>query len=86
MAEEQVGIIEHWFGHIGVAGIKVTSGSIKVGDVLHFKGHTTDFQETVSTLQIEHDEVDELKPGDDGGMKVSQKVREHDKVYKVIPD
>lgn len=84
MAEEEIGFVEHWFGHINVAGIKVTSGSIKVGDTLHFKGHTTDFQEKVATIQIEHQSVPEAKKGDDIGIRVSQKVREHDKVFKVV--
>ncbi len=85
MTEEEIGFVEHWFGHINVAGVKVTKGSIKVGDTLHFKGHTSDFEEKVSAIQIEHKTVPEAKKGDDIGIKVSQKVREHDKVFKVIP-
>lgn len=85
MTEEEVGFVEHWFGHANVAGIKVTKGSIKVGDTLHFKGHTTDFQEKVASIQIEHASVPEAKKGKDIGIKVSQKVREHDKVFKVLP-
>ena len=51
MAEQEVGYVEHWWGHPGVAGIKITKGSIKEGDRLHFKGHTTDFEEPVATSQ-----------------------------------
>jgi len=86
MAEEEVGIVDHWFGHIDVAGVKVTNGTIKVGDTLHFKGHTTDFQTTVESIQVEHETIDEAKVDDDIGLKVAEKVRKHDKVYKVIPD
>lgn len=82
--EEEVGFVEHWFGHASVAGIKITSGSVRVGDTLHFKGHTSDFQEKVGSIQIEHKIVPEAKKGEDIGIKVSQKVREHDKVYKVL--
>jgi putative protease len=83
MPEEEVGFVEHYFGHINVAGIKVTKGSIKVGDLLHFKGHTSDFQETVGAIQVEHKSLSEAKNGDAIGIKVSQRVREHDKVFKV---
>ena len=81
--EEEIGFVEHWFGHISVAGIKVTKGSIKVGDTLHFKGHTTDFEEKVTAIQIEHKSVAEAKKGKEIGLKVAQRVRENDKVFKV---
>ena len=83
MPEEEVGIVEHWFGNASVAGIKVTKGSIKVGDTLHYKGHTSDFQDTVMSIQVEHKTVPEAKKGAEIGIKVSQKAREHDKVFKV---
>lgn len=83
MPEEEVGFVEHYFGHASVAGIKITTGSIKAGDLLHYKGHTTDFQEPVGSIQIEHKIVPVAKKGDDIGVKVAQRVREHDKVFKV---
>ena len=83
--KEEVGFVEHWFGHASVAGIKVTQGAIKVGDTLHIKGHTTDFQEKVTAIQVERKPVGEAKKGDEIGIKVAQRVREHDKVFKVIP-
>ncbi len=85
MPEEEVGVVEHWFGHINVAGIKVTKKSIKVGDTLHYKGHTTDFQEQVASIQEEHKSVTEAKKGAEIGIRVGQHVREHDKVFKVTP-
>ena len=85
MTEEEVGYVEHWFGHANVAGIKVTKKSIKVGDTLHFKGHTTDFEEKVASIQIDLKPVTEAKKGKEIGIKVSQRVREHDKVFKIIP-
>ena len=83
MTEHEVGIVDHWYGHKNVAGVKVTEGSIKEGDTLHFHGHTTDFTETVSSIELEHYHMAGAKVGDDVGIKVTQRVRVHDKVYKV---
>lgn len=83
MPEQEIGYVEHWFGHIMVAGIKITNGPLKVGDTIHIKGHTSDFTMTIESMQIEHDTVPEAKTGDDIGIKVPEHVRVHDKVYKV---
>ncbi len=84
MAEEQqVGVVIKFFAKPSVAAVEV-SDIIKKGDLLHFKGHTTDFQETVSSMEIDNQPVDEAKRGDLVGIKVSQRVREKDKVYKVV--
>ena len=77
--EKVLGIIEHYFDHISVAAVKMLA-PIKVGDIIHVKGHTTDFVQKVESMQIEHQEVDKAKKGDDIGIKVKEKVREHDKV------
>ena len=82
MPEEVVGTVIHYFGKIGVAALRIT-GRIKVGDTLHFKGHTTDFTQTVDSMQIENASVEEAGPGDDVGIKVQDKVREHDEVLLV---
>ena len=84
MEEMQVGKVSHYFTKIGVAVIEVTDGSIKVGDELHIKGHTTDFKQKVVSMQIEHDEVEMAEPGQSIGMKVNDPVRAHDIVYKEI--
>jgi putative protease len=83
MTEQQIGFVDHWYGHMNVAGVKVTEGSLKEGDTLHFKGHTTDFTETVNSIELEHEHKTHAEPGDAVGVKVSQKCRLHDKVYKV---
>lgn len=83
MKEERIGEVVHYFGKIGVAAIKITSGSLSVGDTIHIKGHTTDFQQRVDSIQIEHASVEEANPGDDIGIKVTERVREVDQVYKV---
>ncbi|MBI2346606.1 MAG: translation elongation factor-like protein [Deltaproteobacteria bacterium] len=83
MPEEELGIISHWFGHLSVAAIKVTSGVLRVGDTIHIKGHTTDVTIKVQTIQLNHQDVQEAPVGSDVGIKVAEHVRQHDKVYKV---
>jgi putative protease len=84
MSEEQVAVIVKFFAKPSVAALEITNGSIKVGDVLRYKGHTTDFIEEVTSLQIDNQSVEEAKVGDLVGVKVKERVRENDKVYKVV--
>ncbi|NIA06120.1 MAG: hypothetical protein GWP14_00525 [Actinobacteria bacterium] len=86
MAEEQIGKISHYFGKIQVATIELIDGSLAVGDTIHIKGHTTDLTEPIQSIQIEHEQVQTAKKGDSIGITVSDHVREHDVVYKVVPD
>lgn len=86
MKEVEIGRVADYFAKIGVVAIEVTAEGIKVGDTLHFHGHTTDFVETVQSLQIEHDSVEEAGVGANVGVKVGGRVRTHDKVYKVIEE
>lgn len=85
MTFEEIGYVKHWFGQAGVAGVQVTRGTLKAGDSLYFKGHTTDFQETITTIQLKNKPVAEAHSGEAVGLKVSRKVREFDKVFKVLP-
>jgi len=86
MAEKEIEVayVEDYFAHIDVVALKVTAEGIHVGDVLHFKGHTTDLIVEVGSMQIEHESVKEAKVGDEVGIKVTERIRTHDKVYKVI--
>ena len=84
MEEQEVGYVSHYFDHLSVAAVEITDGTVEAGDTLHFKGHTTDFQTKVESMQIEHESVSSAKKGDSIGMKVNEKVRIHDKVFKVI--
>ncbi|MCX5801071.1 MAG: hypothetical protein NTX17_06755 [Candidatus Eisenbacteria bacterium] len=84
LKEEKVGFVEHYFDKINVAAIKLTSGSLAVGDKVHIKGHTTDLEEIINSIQIEHDSVQKADKGADIGVKISQKVRDHDEVFKII--
>jgi len=82
MAEELIGEVSDFFAHPVVAGIELT-GTVKVGDKIHIKGHTTDLEMTVESMQIEHDSVSEAKAGDSIGIKVRDRVRAGDHVFKV---
>lgn len=82
--EMQVGKVTHYFSKIGVAVIEITDGSIKVGDEIHIKGHTSDFKQKVHSMQIEHEKVELAELGQSIGMKVHEPVRANDLVYKEI--
>lgn len=80
----QVGKVTHYFTKIGVAIIEITGGSIKAGDEIHIKGHTSDFRQKVNSMQIEHENVEMAEPGQSIGVKVEEPVRANDLVYKII--
>ena len=82
MAEEVIGIVSDFFAHPVVAAIELTA-PLKVGDKIRIKGHTTDVELTVNSMQIDHVDVKEAKPGDSIGVKISEHVRKHDTVYKI---
>lgn len=84
MEEKLVGKIVHYFGKIQVAIIELT-GELKVGDKVHIKGHSTDFEQDITSMQIDHVNVEKAKKGDAIGIKVDQKVREEDEVYLILP-
>jgi putative protease len=84
MSEEQVAVIVKFFAKPSVAALEVTSGTIKTGDLLKYKGHTTDFTEEVTSMEIDNQSIEEAKVGDLIGVKVKERVRENDKVYKVV--
>jgi len=84
--EVYIGRVSHYFTRLGVAGMKVESEGLKVGDTIHIQGHTTDLVQTVESLQLEHEEIQEAKPGMDIGLKVREHVREHDRVLKIVKE
>ncbi|HIB29305.1 MAG TPA: hypothetical protein EYN02_03945 [Candidatus Marinimicrobia bacterium] len=86
MKEQEIGFISKYFGKINVGAIDLTAGELNTGDVIHIQGHTTDLEETITSMQIEHASVSEAKAGDSIGLKVSEKVRRGDKVFKVLED
>ncbi len=83
MEEVPIGTIEKYFGKIGVAAIRITDGELKVGDRIHVKGHSTDFEQTVDSMQVEHQSVQTAGPGAEVGIKVKEKVHEKDTVFLI---
>ena len=83
MPEEEIGKVMDFFARPVVAGIDLT-GTLKAGDRIHIIGHTTDLELTVESMQINNVDVKEAKAGDAVGVKVSDRVRRGDKVYKII--
>lgn len=81
MAKKKVGTISHYFPKISVAVVEVEA-PLKVGDKISIEGPTTKFEQTVESMQVEHKEIKAAKKGDSIGMKVAEKVREKDLVYK----
>jgi translation initiation factor IF-2 len=82
MPEKIIGKVSDFFAHPVVAGIELTGG-LKVGDTIHIKGSTTDMELTVGSMQIDNVNVTEAKRGDSVGIKVGDRVRKGDTVYKV---
>lgn len=80
--EQQIGKITHYFSKISVGIIELT-GPLKVGDTIHIFGATCNFNQTVGSMQIEHEPVQQAKAGDVVGIKVDQRVHEGDKVFLV---
>jgi hypothetical protein len=81
--EERIGVVTHYYGHLSVATMRLKSGTLRVGDVIHIRGHTTDFNQRVESLEVNHAPANEVGPNDDFGLKVVDHAREHDVVYKV---
>ena len=83
MPEEAVGKVSDFFSRPVVAGIEMT-GTLKVGDKIHITGHTTDIEMVIDSMQINNANVASAKRGDSVGIKVPDRVRRGDTVYKVI--
>jgi len=80
--ETEIGKVSHYYGHLGVMAVDLTD-RLQVGDTVHIRGHSEDFVMTVDSMQIEHRNVTEAKPGDSVGIKAPQKVHPGDHVYRV---
>jgi len=81
MDEKKIGTVVGYFAKIGDAAIRITDGELKIGDRIKIKGHSTDLEETIESIQLEHKNVDTATVGMDVGLKVKERVREHDVVY-----
>jgi putative protease len=83
-SEQRIGVVTHYYNHLSVAVMQLEPGAtLRVGDVIHIWGHTTDFTQKVESLEVDHASVAEVGPKDDFGLKVIEHAREHDVVFKV---
>jgi hypothetical protein len=82
-AETQIGVVTHYWSHLGVAGLHLDA-PLNVGDHIHFVGHTSNFEQDVRSMEMDHHHVFHAGPGNDVGVGVMEHVREHDRVYKAI--
>jgi hypothetical protein len=83
--EDLVGIITHYYSELMVAVLQMNQGTLRVGDRIHVKGHTSDFEQAVGSMEIEHQHVEQVEAGQVAGLKVIDHAREHDQVYKIRP-
>jgi len=83
MTETRIGTVTHYYNHLHVAGVAITNGDLHKGDTIHVKGNTSDFEQRVESMQIDHEVVEVAKPGDQIGLMVIGYAREHDTVYMV---
>ncbi len=81
--EELIGTVTHYYSDLGVAVAQTHNNILCVGDTIHIKGHTTDFQQSVASIEVDHKPVTQVSPGDLFGLKVLEQTREHDQIYKV---
>jgi putative protease len=81
--EEKIGRVDHYFGKIQVAGIELTDGGLAVGDTIHIKGHTSDFNQTIDSMQIDRLDVPRAEKGQSIGIRVAEHARVGDEVFRV---
>ncbi len=84
MEKEKVGKVFTYFSKVGVAGIEITEGSLSVGDKISIEGATTNFEQDLDSIQIDRADVEKAKKGQQVGLKVKDRVRPNDVVYKII--
>ena len=83
MPETRIGTVTHYYGHLHVAGVTITDSELHTGDTIHVRGHTSDFEQKVESMEIDHEAVEVARPGDQIGLMVIEHAREHDTVYVV---
>jgi len=81
--EEAIGTVTHYYSHLNVVVVQINKGTLKVGNTIHLKGHSTDFAQTIESMEYEHMHIDQAGAGQSVGIKVKDHVREHDIVYLV---
>ncbi|MFA4992305.1 MAG: hypothetical protein WC569_06970 [Candidatus Omnitrophota bacterium] len=81
---EEVGIVTHYFPKVDAAVVKLAKGVLSVGDKIFIKGHTSDFIESIESMQLDHEPIQTAEKGQEIGLKVKSKVREHDVIYRIV--
>ena len=85
MSEARIGQVEKYYSKLRVALIELVAGPLRLGDMIHVRGNTTDFEQPVESMQIEHSPVEQAEAGQRVALQVLAKARPHDVVYKVTP-
>lgn len=80
---EKIGEVTHYFPHVKAAAVLILKDSLKAGDQIYIKGHTTDFKEKVASMQLDHVSVPEGRRGQEIGLLVKNRVRIGDSVYRI---
>ena len=86
MGEEKIGEVMKFFAKPSVAAVKITSGELLIGDTVKFTGHTTDFEDRIGSMEIDNKQIEKATVGDYIGIKVSDRVRPGDEMFKIIPE
>jgi putative protease len=84
MAEQLIGTVTHFFKGPSVAVVQLSEGDLAVGDEIHIMGHTSDFTERVTSMEVDHDKIEQAKVGDQVAIRVVERARPHDQVFKVV--
>jgi len=84
MPEEKVGKIVKFFARPSVAAIEMTGGFLKIGEKIRIKGHTTDFEQEIGSMEMDNKPIERAEKGQLIGIKVKDRVRPNDEVYKII--
>src|SRR5881296_3523426 len=83
MPEQLIGTVVHYFKGPSVAVVRLTDGELAVGDRVRFHGHTTEFTEQVTSMEVDHKKVERTKAGEEVAIQVTDRTRHHDQVFKV---
>ncbi len=83
MTETRIGTVTHYYNHLHVAGVTITDGELRKGDTIHVVGHTSDFEQKVDSIEIDHEAVEVARSGEQIGLGMIEYVRENDAVYRV---
>jgi hypothetical protein len=78
---DAIGTVTHYFSHLSVAAVSLKE-PLSVGEPIHIRGHTSDVTQTVESMEVDHQSVEEAAPGDDVALRVVDHVREHDLIYR----